>query len=154
MPSITLNFPQPILLKGLGDAEARHLEFIDHLIALIESQGEAIPASDGSPVTNEQDATQIAEGILHMAHRRDPDEEYGFFLVEEIYSILYGETSWKKRSTGNRIQIGKMFGKLVAGPDSVESIDGQFRKIVPAGKTPQNQAKYRTVVTQMLDELQ
>lgn len=146
MPMLMLNIPDQPLTKGLNDAALKNIDFEEYLIWLIESQTGADLNNDSVEPSAPLEAIKVAQSILHMALQREPDDEDSYFLVENLYSTIYGETSWKKRSIGNRIQIGRMFGKLVSGDAGSECLNGQCKQISFVGKTPKNQAKYRTDV--------
>lgn len=154
MITVQLTLHEQTVSDMITAASAQGLSFDDYVEWRLNVDLDATLDEARPELGHDQSVDEIAKMLFHAAldepaeeHSDDHSEEARPYLVEELFKRHGTGAAWNLRDRGARIMIGKAFKRLVDAqlPGGYQIEDGRQMKVEPAGRTAQNQAKYRTV---------
>lgn len=154
MMTVPIPLSERVVHKVTGEAIAHGMSFPEYVEWRLSTVWEDSGEEQSPPI--QQSAAETAREIFLFAldqpvHSisQESDMESNDYLVETLYKKMPFSTDWGVLDRGFRIMIGKAFKREVDGQSNggtlIDEENGYAMKVKPVGRSPQNQAIYKTV---------
>lgn len=133
MATLILDIPEEVLLEVTQAAHLAQTSVDDIIITRL------IASSGNNQLAAEFDGEAIAHEVHAAASHFKVGDEY---TVEELHRLAFGLAVWKSRTTGQRISIGRAFGRLVDAGVRFKYLNDTHGTVKFLRKDAQNRAIY------------